>query len=57
MTIERWRGNAQGRNHAVRHGGVVYTVARQNWPQRACVGAPLAGDALVEIVVTATATR
>jgi enamine deaminase RidA (YjgF/YER057c/UK114 family) len=26
----------------------------QNWPQRACVGAALAGDALVEIVVTAT---
>ena len=27
----------------------------QNWPQRACVGAPLAGDTLVEIVVTAAA--
>lgn len=25
----------------------------ENWPQRACVGADLAGDALVEIVVTA----
>ena len=25
----------------------------QNWPQRACVGADLAGDDLVEIVVTA----
>ena len=25
----------------------------QNWPQRACVGATLAGDALVEIVITA----
>ncbi len=25
------------------------------WPQRACVGAPLAGDTLVEIVVTAAA--
>ena len=29
----------------------------QNWPQRACVGAPLAGDTLVEIVVTAAAKR
>jgi enamine deaminase RidA (YjgF/YER057c/UK114 family) len=105
-------GKRKGRNRAVRHGGVVYTVAtapgadiqaqtraalaaldanladagsdntrllsvrifladlsqkaatdavwndwmgrdRRNWPQRACVGAPLAGDALVEIVVTA----
>lgn len=27
----------------------------QNWPQRACVGAPLAGDTLVEIVVKAAA--
>lgn len=27
-----------------------------NWPQRACVGADLAGDDLVEIVVTATVT-
>ncbi len=110
MTIERWRGSAKGRNRAVRHGGLVYTVATapgadiqaqtraalaaidanladagsdktgllsvqifladlsqkaamdevwndwigpdwQNWPQRACVGAPLAGGALVEIVV------
>ena len=114
MTIERWQGSAKGRNRAVRHGGVVYTVATargvdiqtqtraalaaidanladagsdktclisaqifladisqkagmddvwndwigsdwQNWPQRACVGAPLAGDTLVEIVVTAAA--
>src|SRR5262245_23006263 len=112
MTIERWRGSAAGRNRAVRHGGIVYTVATapganiqaqtpaalkaidadlaeagsdevrlasfhvllvdwsakaaiaerwndwigpdwRNWPQRACVGAPLAGDTLVEIVVTA----
>jgi hypothetical protein len=51
MTIERWQGSAKGRNRAVRHGGDW-----QNWPQRACVGAPLAGDTLVEIVVTA-ATR
>jgi enamine deaminase RidA (YjgF/YER057c/UK114 family) len=29
----------------------------QNWPQRACVGAPLAGDTLVEIVITAAARR
>jgi enamine deaminase RidA (YjgF/YER057c/UK114 family) len=114
MTIERWQGNAKGRNRTVRHGGVVYTVATapgadirtqtraaltaidanladagsdksrmlsvqifladisqkagmddvwndwigsdwRNWPQRACVGAPLAGDTLVEIVVTAAA--
>src|SRR5262245_2991635 len=114
MTIKRWRGRAQGRNRAVRHDDVVYTVATapgadiqtqtraalvaidanladagsdktrllsvqiflanmsqkaamdevwnewigpnwQNWPQRACVGAPLAGDTLVEIVVTAAA--
>ena len=27
MTIERWRGSAKGRNRAVRHGGLVYTVA------------------------------
>ena len=112
MTIERWRGSAAGRNRAVRHGGIVYTVATgpganiqaqtraaltaidanladagsdktrllsaqifladlaqkaamdevwnawigpdwQNWPQRACVGAPLAGNTLVEIVITA----
>ena len=26
----------------------------ENWPQRACVGADLAGDDLIEIVVTAT---
>jgi enamine deaminase RidA (YjgF/YER057c/UK114 family) len=116
MTIQRWRGSAQGRNRAVRHGDIVYTVATapgadiqaqtraalaaidknladagsdktrllsvqifmadlaqkaamdevwnawigpdwQNWPQRACVGAPLAGDALVEIVVTAALKR
>ena len=114
MTIERWRGSAKGRNRAVRHDGVVYTVATapgtdirtqtraalaaidvnladagsdktcllsvqifmadlsqkekmdevwndwigadwKNWPQRACVGAPLAGNTLVEIVVTAAA--
>ena len=114
MTIERWQGSAKGRNRAVRHGGVVYTVATapgadikaqtraalaaidanlsdagsdktrllsvqifmadlsqkakmdevwndwigpdwRNWPQRACVGASLAGNTLVEIVVTATA--
>ena len=114
MTIERWRGSAAGRNRAVRHDGIVYTVATgpgrdiqaqtraalaaidanladagsdktcllsvqifmadlsqkaamdevwnawigsdwKNWPQRACVGAPLAGDTLVEIVVTAAA--
>ena len=116
MTIERWRGSAQGRNRAVRHGGLVYTVATapgadiqtqtraalaaidanladagsdksclisvqifmadlsqkarmdevwndwigadwRNWPQRACVGAPLAGGTLVEIVVTAAAKQ
>ena len=116
MTIERWKGSAAGRNRAVRHGGVVYTVATapganiqaqtraalaaldanladagsdktcllsaqifladlsqkaamdevwndwigpdwHNWPQRACVGAPLAGDTLVEIVITAAAKR
>ena len=114
MTIDRWQGSAKGRNRAVRHNGVVYTVATapgadiqaqtratldaidknladagtdksklisvqifladmaqkdgmdsvwndwigpdwQNWPQRACVGAPLAGSTLVEIVVTAAA--
>lgn len=114
MTIERWRGSAKGRNRAVRHGGVIYTVATapgadiraqtraalavidatlvdagsnktcllsaqifladmsqkaamdevwndwigsdwQNWPQRACVGTRLAGDTLVEIVITAAA--
>ena len=27
MTIERWQGSAKGRNRAVGHGGVVYTVA------------------------------
>jgi len=112
MTIDRWQGSAKGRNRAVRHNGIVYTVATapgadiqaqtratldaidnnladagsdktrlisvqifladmsqkegmdavwndwigadwQNWPQRACVGAPLAGSTLVEIVVTA----
>jgi enamine deaminase RidA (YjgF/YER057c/UK114 family) len=115
MTIERWRGNAHGRNRAVRYGEIIHTVATapgadmraqtraalaaidknladagsdktrllsaqifladmtqkaamdeiwnewigpdwQNWPQRACVGATLAGDALVEIVITAAAT-
>ena len=114
MTIERWQGSAKGRNRAVRHGGVVYTVATapgadiqsqtraalkaidanladagsdktrllsvqifladlsqkaamdevwndwigsdwRNWPQRACVGAPLAGETQVEIVVIAAA--
>ena len=114
MTIERWRGKATGRNRAVRHDGIVYTVGIgpdagpdiraqtrasvaaieanleeagsdktrmlsvqifladmsqkaemdevwdewigpdwQHWPQRACVGAPLAGTMLVEIVVKA----
>ena len=116
MTIERWQGSAKGRNRAVRHGGVVYTVATapgadiqtqtraalaaidvnladagsdktclvsvqifmadlsqkarmdevwndwigpdwRNWPQRACVGAPLAGGTLVEFVVTAAAKQ
>ncbi len=116
MTIDRWQGSAKGRNRAVRHDGIVYTVATaaaagpdiqsqtratleaiegnlneagsdktrmlsvqifladmsqkeamdevwnawigddwQTWPQRACVGAPLAGSTLVEIVVTAAA--
>lgn len=116
MTIKRWKGEAAGRNPAVRHAGIVYTVATagsagpdiqsqtrktleiieknlneagsdktrmlsvqifladmsqkeamdevwnawigsdwQTWPQRACVGAPLAGKTLVEIVVTAAA--
>ena len=27
---------------------------KENWPQRACVGADLAGNDLIEIVVTAT---
>lgn len=114
MTIERWRGNATGRNRIVRHDGIVYTVGIgpdagpdiraqtqasvalieanleeagsdktrmlsvqifladmsqkaemdevweewigpdwQHWPQRACVGAPLARNMLVEIVVKA----
>jgi enamine deaminase RidA (YjgF/YER057c/UK114 family) len=114
MTIQRWKGGAAGRNRAVRHAGIVYTVATapgpdiqaqtrksleiiennlneagsdktrmisvqifladmsqkdamdevwnawigpdwQTWPQRACVGAPLAGSTLVEIVVKAAA--
>ena len=116
MTIQRWKGDAAGRNRAVRHAGIVYTVATagsagpdikaqtrasleaiernlneagsdktrmlsvqifladmaqkaamdevwnawigpdwQTWPQRACVGAPLAGGTLVEIVVKAAA--
>ena len=116
MSIDRWKGSAKGRNKAVRHGGIVYTVATagaagadikaqtrgtleiienslneagsdktrmlsaqifladmsqkegmdeiwnewigddwNTWPQRACVGAPLAGSTLVEIVVTAAA--
>jgi hypothetical protein len=29
----------------------------RNWPQRACVGAPLAAGTLVEIVVTAAVKR
>lgn len=116
MNIERWQGHAKGRNRAVRHAGIVYTVATagnagpdiqaqtravleaidksladagsdktrllsvqifmadmaqkaamdevwngwvgpdwRNWPQRACVGAPLSPGVLVEIVVTAAA--
>lgn len=116
MTIQRWRGDAAGRNRTVKHAGVVYTVATaasagpdikaqtravlqaiennlneagsdktrmlsvqifladmaqkapmdevwnawigsdwQTWPQRACVGAPLAPKTLVEIVVKAAA--
>ena len=116
MTIDHWQGSAKGRNRAVRHDGIVYTVATaaaagpdiqsqtratleaiegslneagsdktrmlsvqifladmsqkegmdevwnawigddpQTWPQRACVGAPLAGSTLVEIVVKAAA--
>ena len=116
MTIDRWQGTAKGRNRAVRHDGIVYTVATagsagpdiqtqtratleaidgnladagsdktrlltvqifladmaqkeamdevwndwigddpDTWPQRACVGAPLAGNTLVEIVVKAAA--
>jgi enamine deaminase RidA (YjgF/YER057c/UK114 family) len=114
MTIQRWKGTAAGRNRAVRHAGIVYTVATaagpdiqsqtkksleiieknlneagsdktrmlsvqifladmshkdamdevwnpwigpdwQTWPQRACVGAPLHGSTLVEIVVKAAA--
>lgn len=112
--INRWQGQAKGRNRAVEHDGIVYTVATagapgrdiqeqtrlaldvidknladagsdktrllsvqiflddmdqksamdevwcawtgedwQNWPQRACVGAKLAPNTLVEIVVTA----
>ena len=27
MSIDRWKGSAKGRNKAVRHGGIVYTVA------------------------------
>ena len=112
MTIDRWQGSAKGRNRAVRHDGLVYTVATapganitaqtraalaaidknladagsdktcllsvqifladmsqktemdevwndwigpdwRIWPQRACVGAALAGDVMVEIVVKA----
>jgi enamine deaminase RidA (YjgF/YER057c/UK114 family) len=114
MSIERWKGSAAGRNRAVRHAGIVYTVATapgdgiqaqtrkalelidknladagsdktrmlsvqifladmsqkdamdevwnawigsdwETWPQRACVGAPLHGSTLVEIVITAAA--
>ena len=114
MTIERWRGDAPGRNRTVKHGDIVYTVATaaaagpdiqsqtkktleiieanlneagsdktrmlsvqifladmsekaamdevwnpwigsdwETWPQRACVGAPLAGTTKIEVVVTA----
>jgi enamine deaminase RidA (YjgF/YER057c/UK114 family) len=31
-----------------------WVVPEENWPQRACVGADLAGDDMVEIVATAT---
>jgi enamine deaminase RidA (YjgF/YER057c/UK114 family) len=31
----------------------AWVGGEENWPQRACVGADLAGDDLVEIVVTA----
>ena len=31
----------------------AWVGAEENWPQRACVGADLAGDDLIEIVVTA----
>jgi len=116
MSIQRWKGDAAGRNRAVKHAGIVYTVATaasagpdikaqtraalkliennlneagsdktrmlsvqifladmslkaamdevwnpwigpdwQTWPQRACVGAPLDGNTLVEIVVKAAA--
>lgn len=114
MSTQRWKGSAAGRNRAVRHNDIVYTVATapgadiraqtratleaidknladagsdntrmisvqifladmsqkeamdevwnewiggdwETWPQRACVGAPLAGSTLVEIVVTAAA--
>ena len=27
MTIQRWKGDAAGRNRAVKHAGIVYTVA------------------------------
>ena len=112
MTINRYRGQAAGRNRCVEHAGIVYTVATapgdgiqeqtrqslasldeslemagsdkthilqaqifladmsdksamdevwnewigpdwENWPQRACVGAPLAPGTLVEIILTA----
>ncbi len=112
MTINRYPGQAVGRNAAVEYNGVVYAVAvapeptdsmreqtqqtlaeldarlaragsdktrllsatvyitdmakkaemdevwnawigSENWPQRACVGTRLAGEAMVEIVVTA----
>jgi enamine deaminase RidA (YjgF/YER057c/UK114 family) len=117
MEIRRFRGQAVGRNRAVEHGGLVWTVAtapdstdgvagqtRQcltalersleeagsgktrilsaqiflvdmatkpemdevwnawigpdpdHWPQRACVGAALAGGALVEIILLAAKT-
>jgi enamine deaminase RidA (YjgF/YER057c/UK114 family) len=112
MQINRFQGNAKGRNRCVEHGGIIYAVATaegknireqthrslefldeslkmagsdktrilqgqifltdmnqkedmdvvwnewigpdwNNWPQRACVGAPLAPGTLVEIVLTA----
>jgi enamine deaminase RidA (YjgF/YER057c/UK114 family) len=31
----------------------AWVGSKENWPQRACVGAALAGDDLIEVVVTA----
>lgn len=115
MNINRFQGDAKGRNRCVEHGGLIYAVATadgqdiqeqtrrslkyldeslemagsdktrivqgqifladisqkaemdvvwnewigpdwKNWPQRACVGAPLAPGTLVEIVLTAAKT-